>query len=113
VSKLLELAERCEAATGPSVVLDDLILAAIEGVPITCIDGGSRSYTASLDAAMTLVPEGWGVNLNTPGDFHGTPQVRLKHPERNPYGDGEPMRGSAATPALALCAAALRARAAQ
>lgn len=62
-------------------------------------------YTASIDAAMTLVPEG----------FTGLIPVRggkLEEAWLWPT-DGTMMKGfrvSAATPALALCAAALRAR---
>lgn len=60
-------------------------------------------YTASLDAAMTLVPEGlWAEgSLSSPG------QLEVHGPcTYDPLG-----KGWAATPALALCTAALRARA--
>lgn len=77
--ELLKLAERCEQATGPDRELDALIFAALnptrlpaKNIPNTFVDGErfvgtvyitkhTRSvprYTASLDAAMTLVPEG-------------------------------------------------------
>lgn len=93
--ELRALAERCEQATGASYVLDSEIWAATsaqtEIVP--------PAYTASLDAAMTLVPEG----------------CRLTHLGQAPWGrwnaSVDSVNGNAATDALALCAAALHARA--
>src|SRR5690348_12265025 len=61
-------------------------------------------YTSSLDAAMTLVPEGMQGQVqsgNRPGAWVGT------------EGGDAPDFNVAATPALALCAASLRSRAAQ
>src|SRR5688500_8077881 len=53
--ELLELAECCERATGPDSELDAAIHHAVPmGVFVS-------DFTASLDAAMTLVPEGWRV----------------------------------------------------
>jgi hypothetical protein len=96
---LLELAERCEKATGPDRELDAAINRAIHGQRQMVF-----SYSNSLDAAMTLVPEEmvWFVEAY-PGD-HSEAAVRW------PYYDADERR--AATPALALCAAALKARAA-
>lgn len=126
MSALLELASKCEAAAGPDRRLD---------AEIACVtkfanrrpaepndfdgkygyDAGnikvetgflmSDRYTASLDAAMTLVPEEalWSVGHvgdTSPGRFGATVM---------PFGPDK--FGEAATPALALCAAALRARA--
>jgi hypothetical protein len=96
VSDLLALAERCEAATGSGRDVD------LEWeVHFAC--GVQRpeplAYTASLDAAMTLVPEDreWVLaNYRSPKTV-----ARV----------GAFNQGSAATPALALTAAALRARA--
>jgi hypothetical protein len=97
---LLELAERCEKATGPDVDLDLDISEATGGWKALATWKGV-SYTASLDAAMTLVPDGQNFNLfwraEEGAGFAGV--------------DGSSTK--AATPALALCAAALRARAAQ
>jgi hypothetical protein len=111
---LLALAERCEQAAGPDRELDKdisrvLLPAAAEGITRSRYGWSYRvfgpsgwddewletlPYTASLDAAVTLVPEwcGWMVmkNVAKVGRW--------------------PKRG--ATPALALCAAALQARAA-
>jgi len=85
---LLELAERCEAATGPSYALDLEIAAAIYPVRPRVL----QIFTASIDAALMLVPDldGWVVMGN------GAKVGRWVSP--------------GATPALALCAAALRAR---
>ena len=71
------------------------------------------AYTASIDAAMTLVPEGWGWNISQP-NARALASGLLK--KRTPC-SGEVQNGcedryavAGATPALALCAAALRAR---
>ena len=63
---------------------------------------GIPAYTASLDAAMTLVPEGrwWSVNGGNRADVWASGYI------------DERWHATAATPALALTAAALRARAA-
>ena len=61
-------------------------------------------YTTSLDAAMTLVPEGmgWGCVSNC-GDAPATASCGSR--------GGLPQGANAATPALALCIASLKARA--
>jgi hypothetical protein len=129
--ELLRLAERCEAATGPDRELDDEIARALgwtqhtdEDDPVfvnqtstwwaepgrewsTC--SVVPSYTASLDAAMTLVPEGWRPIIDMASE-EGAALVDLwALPEASP----KPTRkhAKAATPALALCAAALRSHA--
>ncbi len=60
-----------------------------------------RPYTTSLDAAMTLVPEGlcWEVEAG--------PKIGAVACVGTRYG---PMEGTGTTPALTLCIAALRAR---
>jgi len=64
-------------------------------------------YTASIDAALTLVPEGCGWEIyNTTCD---QPKVWAK--VYGWPGCDEAARANATTPALALCIAALRARA--
>jgi hypothetical protein len=130
---LLALAERCEQATGPDRDLDALIRCAVfapQGAfvrrsPINgawCIyeisyGGKERSweprglsrearvgaFTASLDAAMTLVPEGFDWLIGRTNDG------LTIHAEVGGRGDEFMRFGN--TPALALCAAALRARA--
>jgi hypothetical protein len=135
---MIELAERCEKASGPDRELDCLILEAlgyevkrdharpgqvVRGFGLLRYIGGTHwctfnRYTASLDAAMTLIPKGW--RLWT-GDFsvEGRFNWMLKGPLA-PWTDPEDGRetiapqygnGIGSTPALALCAAALRARA--
>lgn len=61
--------------------------------------------TASLDAAMSLVPEGWGVKLHvSENGLHSNVCLARSHPTNlAAYGD-------AAAPAIALCAAALKSR---
>jgi hypothetical protein len=106
--KLLGLAERCEKAGGPDLLLDGDIHEAL---------GFSRyrkpiAYTASLDAAMTLVPE----DADAGGErfrlehWNGS-GVHAAHVRASAWVAGA-ARVYAATPALALTAAALRARAA-
>lgn len=125
--QLEALALRCKQATGPDRRLDaeidclvrftDLRPAELDdhkkyqrGVPpgagdIWCPTGFlmAASYTASLDAALTLVPadHDWVVG-NVNGHVGGTPYACV----------GSRDQHFAATPALALCAASLRARAA-
>lgn len=116
---LLALAERCEQAAGPDRELDARIECAVQGITFRKLLGTSayrtsrgdiglmnaKRYTASLDAAVTLVPEGW-----TWGRFHsGTVEcMTLNGPGNSILFE----RGEGISTALALCAAALRARAA-
>lgn len=130
MTDLSALAHRVMDLAGPSREVDCLIAAAtgwnIEGSSTTWADYVSAfgievavdaatshqsiykllpAFTASLDAAMTLVPEGWAV-------------ARLKQGELETwYVDLRPLswvypwkHAKAATPALALTAAALLAR---
>jgi hypothetical protein len=107
---LLALADRCEQAAGPDRVLDAEITKSFIPRDATHVARSrygwsfiiaqefewleNQPYTASLDAAVTLVPEGWGWLIMGNAAKVG----RL------------PSRG--ATSPLALCAAALQARAA-
>ena len=133
--ELLRLAERCEAAKGPDRELDARIWCTLHGKrytdhnpvyaayaaenPETQVEfteppkrsrrvtgphtgGHAKPVTASLDAAMTLVPEGWRWELTTTGFKPGASMIG---PVRAALGIGS----YAATPALALTAAALRA----
>ena len=130
---LLALAERCEQAAGPDRELDAEIEACLTGrvthlrapgwtfeaqdtewklarlVDTQFISRVSRPappYTASLDAAVTLVPEGWAVELVQA--LSGSPW----HATLRGGSALVPIIGATASkPALALCAAALRARA--
>lgn len=114
MTDLLALAERCEQATGPDRELDARIEAALaeadfdalanDGVHVR--DWNAPAYTASIDAAMSLVPEGreWRVRWCELPDGTWASIARIGE-------NGCGLNTSAATPALALCAAALRARA--
>lgn len=125
--KLLELAERCEKAEGPIRELDVAIAQAVwpqlthyaphcrGEEPIFWDDPFRKQpcphFTASLDAALTLVPEGFRWKL---GYSRYVPCVAELVDYRAQM---EPNLGTFVSEcdsshALALCAAALRARAA-
>jgi len=64
-------------------------------------------YTDSIDAAMTLVPEGWGRMFNqSENGLHCNVCLARSYPTN------AVVYSEAATPAIALCIAALRARSA-
>ena len=95
------LIARVEAASGPDREVDRAITDAVNYM------GGiiyAPAFTASLDAAASLVPEGWWV-----GGVHYYPVVETWHVYLEAMGD---MRadGEAATEQGARTAAALRAR---
>lgn len=123
--------ERLEKATGPDRELDDAIMAAIfvreerhtgvqerlalddEWVPVKSpvwvdpatdqwVSTHARQFTSSADAALTLVPKDydWIVG-NVNGQLGGTPYACVGSTEQH-FG---------ATPIIALCVAALKARA--
>lgn len=131
---LLALAERCEKASGPDDVLDADIFQAMR--PELASDPWKRvtypngkhpffvddsdpgmmgiasppRFTASLDAALTLVPKGHKWTLHSADDRDTPCAYCVPDMGRLPW----PVWVNdvhAATPALALCAAALRARA--
>jgi hypothetical protein len=109
--------ERLEKANGPDRELDAEIHRAI--TPLlsdTQIDqkvsgwlfGGDHAqptlapfYSKSIDAALTLVPSGYGAVSMSIGEGERGSSARLGHPY---------VHGNAKTPAIALCIAALRAR---
>lgn len=67
------------------------------------------TFTSSLDAALTLVPEGWDAIIYTSSPRNRErPQVELYRLVRKPQ--GIQIRVQAATLSLALCIAAIRAR---
>lgn len=117
----LALAERCEAATGPDREIDLAAAIACGKVPEATkpggvtghqyFSGGTSScvlvshYSASLDAAMSLVPEGWSFGAGRDDIVPG--------PEGWAWvsGDDDTKIVKAITPALALAASACRARA--
>ena len=65
-------------------------------------------YTASIDAALTLVPEGWGWKADCGLGFGHS--FTVGHVGVNKLFDRPEGWGKAATPAIALCIAALKAR---
>jgi hypothetical protein len=67
--------------------------------------------TASLDEAKSLVPDGWFWRVGHSTLYAGWAGLNAKHPDHCDKDDEA--FAEAATPALALCAAALRARASQ
>lgn len=115
---MTDLADRIERADGPSRELDAEIAVASGQYRADRHRPGSffkadqpnhsslgvPAYTSSLDAAMSLVPEGWGEGkiLWVGGECYVT--LSRSHPENMEA------KGEAATPAPALCAAALRAK---
>lgn len=142
------LIERLEKATGPSRELDGLIGRSLETMPTATFEtkapfpslegmywvlGRKDSesgpheerwsknpprYTASIDVALTLVPEGWRwqTSNRAPKPQAGRAFIHNDQPIStglgglcpNPKYEGH--ETTAATPAIALCIAALRAR---
>jgi hypothetical protein len=105
VEDLLALAARVEALSGPDRMIDRDIAIATMGWPAAAFtDSPTPEYTASIDATLTLVPDCRHTELAMQDRHSG----RWKWVLRGGYGVRSEARG--ATPALALCAAALRAR---
>lgn len=119
MTDLSSLIERLEKATEGSRELDGEIWCAANGYEFLVWDGAGvryrvretgwyaaehvKPYTASLDCALTLVPEGWQWRAwHTPTDEGSLWGAEVNwEPPGNVYAE---------TPALALCIAALRAR---
>lgn len=103
MTALTDIIARLEKATGPDLDLDHAIAATVSPA-----DGhGVLLYTAFIDAAVTLVPEGyrWLVG-NAWKDKHGSCPTMASVCLAEDYGN-KPATG--ATPAIALCIAALKA----
>ncbi len=107
-----DLIARLESATGPDRKLDAAIRETVglvwrEDFYVWSQTGsryrGQVNFTASLDAALMLVPAGHVVDLGRYAD--GSADCAVYASEREPYDIA-----GAETPALALCIAALRAR---
>lgn len=104
--QLRALIERLEKAEGPHYVLEGEIWAMVNSgnwAPQTT----PPNYTASLDAALTLVPEGWRVHEFQQGDDR---LWRCKVVKCQGQGGSSGHQIYALPAALALCIAALRAR---
>lgn len=134
-SRLEELAGRVEASGGANSDIDRCIQAALVGATEEWQDarnawayhldghwvsiGAVLPYTTSLDAAMSLVPEGWRIytgDFSIEGRFRwmlsGPRLTWITHEDGSKEGgDDWYQSGVAATPALALTAASLRSRA--
>lgn len=130
--ELLALAARVERLSNPDREVDCLITDAIGGWPdgwakhMPGMDGAPWAYhnpvlpmwqealtfTASLDAAKTLVPKGWHVGMLTECDEDDSPSCCLTQ-NAEPCRDavGRDAVGRGADMALSLVAAALLARA--
>jgi hypothetical protein len=105
---LLALAARCEQAAGPDAGLDLAMWTTFLDTPgFQPLSPWRTDYTASLDAAVTLVPEGWIYELGR-GES-GTSRALCRMSDERGIWTGWAV---AATAALALCATALRAMAA-
>jgi hypothetical protein len=107
---LLELAKHCEAATGPDRSIDGLIAHAIGCSMPDDPAGWPPRYTASLDAALTLVPANHDIKI-TQASGPGRRDWSARCQERDDWGSKPNYGANALGPALALTAAALRARA--
>lgn len=99
VSEMLDLIARLEAATGPNAELDTLIHEAVHG-PLGKLERPQR-YTASLDAAMTLLVAHCCLELTRSITFACDAIV---------YGQDMHASAEGATLPLALCIAGLKAR---
>lgn len=120
---LTELIQKLEAAKEGSRELDELIHEAA-GSPgaddpqYAAFESGDdfpRNYTTSLDAALTLVPDGWNYQLLKTGGVllsSGLPySASIKASSQYGWVDPPyPFDGYSETQALALCIAALKAR---
>ena len=81
------------------------------------VDGGPiPAWTGGIDAALTLVPEGWDYSIGTDtrkdesARKYGWARVMERAEDHPGHYTGNELYAEAATPALALCAAALKAR---
>jgi len=112
-----ELLERLEAGDGPSWELDAELALLIGYADCRPPDKNSQhrlpienqyghgfypsDYTSSIDAALTLVPEGGGIDIEI--DSSGFTEVGIVMPQ-------DVACAASRTPALAICIAALKAR---
>lgn len=128
---IADLIAKLEVATGPDRMLDEAIAIAafpdLAVMPRTDIGGWVHPsygriappsyYTSSIDAALTLVPEGAVWHVMT--DYGGLNRAKIGppgNPRASVYVDADRptfVQEDGATPALALCIAALKAHANQ
>ena len=116
---ITEIIVALEAATGPDRKLDaKILLAAYPGLGLkkgfgegyyssSGIHTAVEFYTDSIDAALTLVPDGWRKNVILDPDAADFPaSVMIAHG----FSHDQVFRGAGKSLPLALCIAALRAR---
>lgn len=98
-----KLSNRVMALEGPSFAIEQEIGRLIN--PQATRLSVFPAYTVDLNAAMSLVPEGWGVMLHvSENGLHSNVCLARSYPTNlAAYGEAK-------SPALALCAAALKAR---
>jgi hypothetical protein len=104
-----DLIERLEKATGPDREIDheiDALVGEAEDFP-----ANEPRYTASIDAALTLVPEGLTVDMRRCDDG-ATAYATVRASDMTPDDPGDELFVEASMPtlAIALCIAALKAR---
>jgi len=100
VSDLSALIARLEVATGPDRAIDWEIHLR-DGLNGVGSYGGHPAYTESIDATLTLVPDNWSWRVGNLPSGRGFADL----------GTQKSLQGiEGATPAIALCIAALRAR---
>lgn len=109
---LLALAEQCERAEQPEREIDRAIAEALNLDQFYSCGSRRWKLTGSLDAAMTLKPLGARIVALTEEISVPAAPARWFAKLGNAERPGGMPTVQAATPALALCAAALRARAA-
>lgn len=117
---IADLIKRLEEATEGSRELDSLIGRAVvpdmqekyeihKDSPLAVfLVPGVLPYTSSLDAALTLVSEGWFWWV---GHLDQTDRRFVATTSEHAYADSPAHRGFATTPAVSICIAALKARA--
>ena len=121
-----DLIQRLEKAEGPDRELDAQIYASIGAVASEVVDpiigteivwifngsiGHPPKFSASLDAAVGLVPEGWVLD-HLGDDAAGTPAYMRFMGAQATVSNGKQFgEGMAPTRPIALCIAALKARA--
>ncbi len=117
MNKLLALADRVEKLTGPSRQIDGEIYATLSGLDFPAGDNEkgritrqvrmdcAKFYTGCMDAARSLVPEGWFTKLAMEDRHSHSWRWDLRG------GFGYEVSARAAIPSLAITVSALRARA--
>lgn len=122
-AELLRLAERVEKAEGADRTLDEAIYRALgywwdadeaewcaPDSPRAAEGNDVPAFTVCQNAAATLVPDHWNWEMHSSGLCRVAPSP---HHPRWKGGGVRTQQTHAATPALALCAAALRALASE